>query len=300
MSRDLGFRIRLGVALIGALFPSAAALTGAAAPPPSVAPAIAAYDRGDFKTALEILKPIVYDASTDSLSAPHAWGSAYLAQMYRRGEGTLPDWPLSCALFNDAWMYGRLRGPGSVDPPIPFVADGMKEVCLPGNEEEVMALRSACFLDGVTRHEFVLDGGARVVVDRRGFHLDFAGEHRDVPLSMACHQTMVSLTEADVSIVDRASNRRVHFLELFKWTNGFDRSHSHIVRELHWTVYAVKGLDLAAASDRIVLTATDGPYPSAEMPPGVRDAAVLRLNAAGNVEWILKASPGKRPPPHRN
>ena len=285
--------------LIPALVLSAAALAGpASVPAPAVVAGMAAYGRGDFATALEILKPIVYDASAsgDPRASPDPWAVAYLAQMFRRGQGTPPDWPLSCALFNDIWEYeyGRQRGLRLADPPIPFVADGIKEVCLPEIQLEVAALRSGCYLDGVARLEFVLDGGAWIVVDRRGFHLDFAGEHRDVGLSMRCHEVLVSLTEAAVSIPHGSSNRRIHFLELFKWTIGFDASSGHIVRQLHWIVYDVRGTDLAAAADQIVWTVIDGPYPSTDMPSGVRDAAVLRLNAAGDVEWLLKVSPRKQ------
>jgi hypothetical protein len=279
------------MSLIPALVLGATTLA-AAVPPPDVAVGIAAYDRGDFTTALAILKPIVYDVPGDLSDPRYAWAAAYLAQMFRRGEGTAPDWPLSCALFNDVWAHQRLRGLGSGDPAIPFVSDGIKEVCLPEHQEEVTALRSSCFLDGVTRREFILDGGAWVVVDRRGFHLDLAGQHHDVGLSMACHDVLVSLTEADLSIIDRSSNQRVHFLELFKWRSG--AKDGHVARELRWIVYAVKGVDLGVVTDQVVWTVTDVPYPSTEMPLGVREATILRVNAAGQVEWIVKGSPEKR------
>jgi hypothetical protein len=280
------------MSLIPALVLGATTLAGAAAvPAPDVALGIAAYDRGDFTTALAILKPIVYDVPGDWLDPRYAWAGAYLAQMFRRGQGTAPDWPLSCALFNNVWAYQHQQSPGSADAAIPFVADGIKEVCL-SDQEEVTALRASCFLDGVTRRDFVLDGGALVVVDRRGFHLDLAGQHRDVGLSMTCHDVLVSLTEADVSIPDRSSNRRVHFLELFKWRSG--ARDGRVVRELHWIVYVVRGVDLGVVTDQVIWTVTDGPYPSTEMPFGVREATILRVNAAGEVEWIVKGSPEKR------
>ena len=118
--------------LISALFMSAAAVSGSAATPtPAVAAGMAAYHAGDFTTALAILKPVVYDASRGDLEAfSDPWATAYLAQMFRRGEGTAPDWPLSCALFNNVWGYTRQRGPDGIGA-IPFVEDGITEVCLP-------------------------------------------------------------------------------------------------------------------------------------------------------------------------
>jgi len=80
---------------------------------------------------------------------------------------------------------------------------------------------------------------------------------------------------------------------MFKWANGVNARDGHIVRELHWIVYAVRGVVLAIATEQIVLRTTDGPYPSTEMPPGVREATILRANAAGDVEWIVRGQPGK-------
>jgi hypothetical protein len=175
--------------------------------------------------------------------------------------------------------------------PIPFVADGIREVCA-SQDAEVVALKTFGFLDGVTRHEFLLDGGARIVMDRLGFHLDLAGEHSDTSLSMRAHEVMVSITHPDLSVRRGPDKQRAHFLELFKWTNRI--GDGHIVRDLHWIILEVRGVDLAVAMDQSIWTVIDGPYPSAEMPTGVREAAVLRVNAAGDVEWIVKGDSLKR------
>jgi hypothetical protein len=286
------------MALVPALLITATALVGSAeAPTPAVAAGMAAYHRGDFATALAILKPIVYDVAPGRL-APWSdpWATAYLAQMFRRGEGTQADWPLSCALFTNAWGHTRQNGPAGIGS-IPFVEDGIQEVCLTDaqSQPEVMALRQACFLDGVTRQTFVFDGATWIVVDRRGFHIDLGGEHNDVGLEMRCHDVMLSLTESDVSIPDRwSTGARVHYLELFKWTNRFNQRDGVILRELHWMVYAVRGSHVWPVTDEIVLTIFGGAYPSLDMPPGIRETAVLQLNTAGQVEWLVKGPLEKR------
>jgi hypothetical protein len=134
------------MALIHVLLVSATAIAGGAdSPAPNVAAGMAAYHRGDFTMALAILKPIVYDVPVVRTHWSDPWATAYLAQMFRRGEGTAPDWPLSCALFNNVWGYTRSRGPAGIGS-IPFVEDGIKEVCLPELQPEVSALRRQ-FLD---------------------------------------------------------------------------------------------------------------------------------------------------------
>src|SRR5258708_3033882 len=104
------------MALVPALLIFATALAGGAeAPTPAVATGIAAYHRGDFARALAILKPIVYDVAPGRL-VPESdpWATAYLAQMFRRGEGTQADWPLSCALFTNVWGHTRQNGPAGI------------------------------------------------------------------------------------------------------------------------------------------------------------------------------------------
>jgi hypothetical protein len=278
------------MALVSALLLAAAAVSqSTASPTATVEAGMAAYHRGEFTTALALLKPVVYDAKPRGqrlFSDP--WAVAYLAQMSRRGEGTPTDWPLSCALFNEVWTFTRSRGPAGIGT-IPFVEEGIREVCLPERQDEVNALRTACYLDGVTRREFVLDG-SWLVVDRCGIHIDRGGgERRDVPLGARCHEVVVSLTQSDISVPDRWSPGRVHFLELFKWINGVDDTTGTVVRQLHWLVYQVRGTDLGRPIDRVVRTVAGGPYPSPELPPDIRDAVGLRLNAVGQVEWFANA-----------
>jgi hypothetical protein len=262
---------------------------------PNVARGIAAYERGDFPTALAIFKPIVYDVPLTRTPWGDPWATVYLAQMFRRGQGPLPDWPLSCALFNNVLGYLHMYGvEKDWADRFPFVTDGIKEVCLPEQAHEMNALRSSCYLDGLTRREFVLDHGAWVVFDRLGFHIDLAGEHRDLGLTMACHEVMITMTESDVSIPDGSSDRRVHFLDFFKWKSGIDATDGRIIRHLQWVLYQIKGVELTVATAQTLWTVVDSPYPSTDVPEGLREAVTLRVNAAGDVEWLVRTTPVKR------
>ena len=97
------------MALIPALLMSAAVITGSAASPvPAVAAGMAAYHRGDFTTALAILKPIVYDVSDNRAPWSDPWATAYLAQMFRRGEGTAPA--IVCTVQLCVGLYASMCG----------------------------------------------------------------------------------------------------------------------------------------------------------------------------------------------
>lgn len=281
---------------IPALLLLATALAGAGpSRDPSVAAGIVAFDRGDFGTAFAILKPLVYEASHEMPPRlPDPFAMAFLGQMLRRGDAAPADWPLSCALFRLAFHAAAERWPSPERPPIPFAAKGIGEVCLPEQQDEVNALMSSGFRDGVTRQQFDFDDSVRVVVDRLGFHLDSGAEHRDIDLlAVRGGDVAISITQAAVSATDERSRRR-HFLELFKWTSHFDSVEGHVVRAVHWMVFEVRGADVAIAMDQPILTVLDGAYPSPELPAGVRDAAVLRLDASGDVEWLWKGAPRKR------
>src|SRR4029077_9552938 len=95
-----------------------------------------------------------------------------------------------------------------------------------------------------------------------------------------------SITASAVSTVDE-HGRRMHFVEMFKWTSLPDPVDAHlVVRELHWVVFDLRGAYAQIALDHPVLSMIGAPYPSTALPLGIRDAAVLRLNPAGDVEWL--------------
>src|SRR5436190_13723610 len=123
---------------VAALLVTTAVLGGGMAlPNATVTEGIAAYDRGDFTTAITLLKPVVYDVSATRTPLADPWAAAYLAEMHRRGQGTAVDWPLSCALFNEAWAATHAQGPAGIGS-IPFVEEGIKEVCLPELQPDVI------------------------------------------------------------------------------------------------------------------------------------------------------------------
>jgi hypothetical protein len=273
----------------------AATILVGAAPDPLVTAGIVAFDRGDFGTAFAILRPLVYEAPRDFQrpALPDPLALAYLGQMLRRGDAAPADWPLACALFRLALHAAAERWPPSQSPHIPFATDGIMSVCLPETRSEVEALMSTGLQDGVTRQEFVFDDGGTAVFDRRGFHLDFQGEHRDINLrAVRLGEVALGLSEAKLSVTDERGRHR-HLLELFKWSSHFDSTEAHFVRELHWMVFDVREASVATAIDETLLTVRGGPYPSADLPEGVREAAVLRVTGRYDVEWLWRGTPDK-------
>ena len=263
---------------------------------PSVADGIAAFDRGDFAAAVLILKPLAYDVpSGPEFPNPDPLALAYLGEIFRRGETAPADWPLACALFHLS-LQPPMQTPRPLRTEIPFAIDGIKNVCLPEQRAEFEVLRSVGLRDGITRQQMMFDDGTQVVVDRTGFHIDFHGEHRDVDvLRVMWREVVASITASAVSAVDERG-RRTHFVEMFKWRNPPDPIDPHlVVRELHWVVFELRETHVQMVLDLPIFSVAGGPYPSTELPSGVRDLAILRpKGGSGEVEWVWRGAPPKR------
>jgi hypothetical protein len=251
-------------------------------PGPATAAGIAAYNRGDFAAARAILRPIVFDVGH---AYPDPWANAYLAQMFRLGQGAEVDLSLSCALFKQATMVQN--GPDWTTPLMQFVAEGMKDVCVQHHVEEAEMLLDRGFRDGLTRREFLL-GGTHIVADRLGFHLERGGIRCDVPHVMNFYDVVVSMTAAELVSPDGSGARR-HFIETFSWQNGGTTKEMTVrTRTLLWIVAEVVDLDVRVALVHELGTFVGAPYPTTEMPAGAREAVSLRLTPSGEVEWTAQ------------
>lgn len=262
-------------------------------PSAEVRHAIQAYERGDYPTAVSMLKPIVYDRDSGIQNIGDPWALYYFARLIQRGQGTTQDSAVACAMFNLSRREFLSRFQGldlEVNATIAEVAE--REVCnwaAPEAAREVNAIMSArYFLDGITRTVFDLDPGHWVTVDRTGFHVNLGTNERDTDLVSVSQQQVISLLHTPVEIPRGSTIALRHFLEFFGWTAG-NMKQGETLRSLHWTVFEVVGLDIEAVTHETITEVIDSRYPRAELDERVRLDVELRPTDRGEVEWIVRS-----------
>jgi hypothetical protein len=61
---------------------------------------------------------------------------------------------------------------------------------------------------------------------------------------------------------------------------------------LRWSALELRGDDITEVAAGELFRTSNLSYPTAESTPALRDLTTIRLNAAGDVEWIVAAWPG--------
>jgi hypothetical protein len=276
----------------------AIALTFAAPDPramhPTAAAGIAAYERGDFEQAFSILRPFVFDLPPDLnlQSPPEPFATFYLARMFLRGEGTNVDSAMACVLYNFATM-GLIQRIGRDHLTTKTAMEESKSACdasTLGNREELDGLLGCPFRDGVTHTVINLAGGGSVVVDRGGFHVSANGETVRTSPRATCgkHEVTVSVSGTRLQAASGAGPRTRDFVEMFVWVSA--SADGHVRRELQWRIFEIVRTKAVLRLAQPMLYVFDTPYPSTEMPDGIRDAAILRVNDLGAVEFTVKGA----------
>ena len=281
--------------MIGALGSLAVAAALAAAEPPAAPPVhptaaagIAAYERGTFDEAFSSLKPFVFDLppNLNRESPPDPFAALYLARMYARGQGTAIDTPMASVLYSFATrgLIERLGRDHALTSAAIEESKATFDLATLADRDDVDALLGCPFRDGVERTVIDLHGGGSVVVDRAGFQVSANGETARTPARGTCgkHEVTVSVTGTRL----QAGARPRDFIEIFVWISA--GGGDHIRRELQWRIYEVVKSRVVLRLAQPMRYVYDTPYPSAEMPEGVRDAAILRVDEAGGVEFTVK------------
>ncbi len=269
----------------------ALALTLAAPAPtvhPTAAAGIAAYERGAFDEAFAILKPFVFDLppNLNPQSSPEPFAALYLARMYARGQGTAVDTPMASVLYHFATqgLIERLGKDHALTAAAIEESKAAFDLSMLGDQDEVDGLLGCPFRDGVERTAIDLVGGGSVVVDRAGFQVIARGETTRTPARGTCgwHEVTLSVSGARL----QAGARQRDFIEVFVWISGSGKG--HIRRELQWRIFEVVRTKVVLRLAQPMQYVFDTPYPSTQMPDGVRDAALLRVNEEGAVVFTVK------------
>jgi len=267
---------------------------GALAQTDRTADGVAAFVRGDYATAVELLKP-----AADSWHTPFDSTAAFfMALMYDNGLGVAPDPVRACALL----LRASAPLPGSeLDSGLTFAVQTLSQDLSLRLGPEQMA---KCMLQvdiGVARDAqqstFSLSTGHWISIDispdRREVmaRIDYAGKQRDVELFVPVQTGIRFLPFAVTEVTAlRPQPSPRYFLESFIWAPA-EPHQWHLI----WSLFEI-------IRDNVVpITSADLETYEGEQPPTIdasdlRRLATVRVNGAGDAEWavLVPSRPGAR------
>ncbi len=268
-------RAGLSLALLIILAPSRAAAQG------TTADGIQALIRGEYDTAVRVLRPLAEGtAPADPLA------QFFLASLYQSGRGVGPDPIHACVLYRNAANAAHPFAHQSLVL-ADLLAEPLSHLPRPWNE--------ACDANADVWREpspasFTLGPDHRVTIDQAGVTVSYRGAEKRANGSFGGPGFVflpVRYTPVDVS---RPLNMRRHFLQYLFWTPY--QLADQRAWLLGWTVSEIVGLDIVPVTGDANLTTAAG-----AQPPAAFDADGLvsvHTNGDGDAEWIVMARPNPR------
>jgi len=254
----------------------AALAEGQAKTPASVADGVQAMVRGDYQTALRILKPLGEDSAT-----PDPIAQFFLATLYESGHGVPPDRMRACSLYLSA---------GAPENPL-----ASQSLLLAQTIREQMGPVGGKFCaPGVWRAlpttTFRLGPDHWVRFDEAGTTVGYQGAEQRLPGRNGGNGWIyppMRYTPLDVRAP--VAGRR-HFFEMFIWMP--DESSGQKTWTLGWLLIEVSGADATSvAGSPSVLTI------AAVQPPTPFDPSTvsrLQVDANGEAEWAIISGPNQK------
>jgi hypothetical protein len=251
---------------------------------------ITAYERSDYGNAFLFLTTAVYDARVlDGTAFPDSWAAVYLARMYYTADGVAQDLPLACALYEVAARRNEAES-GDPNSRAKFKRILGSDPCAligGSSNDEVRALIQGCLLPGVVRVEFPLIGGL-AIIDRLGVHTQIGDVRRDdhLPGFDNCESlTVPPITHTQLVVQYKSSVRTREFVHFFSWQSA--RRGDHIIRTIRWNLFELGAFGIRLGTIQRLGESIDTAYPTAASALELGDAAVIRQNDDGEVEWAL-------------
>jgi hypothetical protein len=272
----MGARLFLTILIITAAVRSSAGQT-------TTADGVAALARGDYRLAVEILKPIAEDWRSDDATARF-----FMAGLYDSGRG-LPADPLrACALYQ--------RAGGESDRPFALPALALFAASISRGREfdqECQRLALTGFDSGWEPIIFDLGPGHFVEWTLAAASVTYDGRTKRHDMAFAQPGArFLPLQHTELATGPARALTR-HFIEMFMWypsgTSG--------PWKLHWFIFEVVRDEIVLIDTPESLVTVAGEAPPSRAAFDVRDYAVLRVNDNGQAEWavVKRAHPEARP-----
>lgn len=270
-------RVCCALLLVAILVPCAAGAQTTAAD------GIQALARGDYATAVRILRPLAEQAAE-----PDPLAMFFMASLYQSGRGVPRDWIRACGLYLKA-----------ATPPNPLQRQSLTLAQM--IYRDLTFIRNQCLAaskypwGAPPPTSFTLGPRHSVRIDRDAFVVSYNDTQKasGVLSGGGWVFTLVRHTALDVS---RPTAMRRHFIEYFFWMPNPDPD--QVEWGLRWGVFEIVGTEA-------IMIPADGRLAevSAAQPPTatpVEHLAHLRVNDNGEAEWVVFGSASRSgviPPP---
>jgi hypothetical protein len=276
---------RLAVLTVSVVFAGSPTLF---AQSPSTAEGVAAFVRGDYQRAVEVLQP----AAERWVGPPFDDTAAlFMAMMYENGIGVAADPVRACALLLRSTMFSSdvLKGTAMA------LADDLRTRLSPDQLAWCYFLSDIGFDHRFQLARFTLGAGSWVELDLSPQEravmariVSFDGEKAaELPLVWTGGMRFMPLRMTEITSL-RPSPVRRHFIEVFTWRPlGGNRW------TLMWSVSEVARGSLVMVLLEEVLT-IEAEQPPADGAIDVTGLARLRVNPLGDAEWVVSSGPEPR------
>lgn len=268
-------RIPLYLVAVAALIPSAA---GAQT---TTADGVQALIRGDYQTAVRILRPL---ADQDG-PQPDPLAQFFMAMLYRSGQGVPRNLGRACGLYLSAAKPANPLMNQSLD-----LARSMQQEMGPPGEHFCSEARADRWRDAPPA-SFTLGPGHTITIDDAGATVLYNGTQKHITLASGAGPGTVPLPSRYAPLdVSRPVGARRHFIEFFSWSpySPFDPSGW----TLSWSLSELVGSDLIPIAMNQKLVTITAPQPP--MVFDVDSAAGVRVDANGEAEWVVRGGPNPR------
>jgi hypothetical protein len=227
--------------------------------------------RGDYETAVRILRPLAEDAVQ-----PDPVAQFFMATLYESGRGVATGAIRACGLYLKAATTANPLTDQARE-----LAAVMQEMSGPGVAQSCLAASRDWWGD-LPNASFTLAPSHSLTIDEKGATVRYHGTEHHTIITGGPNTVFLPIRYTPLDVTRPTAGRR-HFVQFFGWRQ--DAIDVAPAWTLGWSVSEVVGADLVPVTgDSRILTGI-GPEPPLSYDVGT--AAGVRVDANGEAMWVI-------------
>lgn len=243
----------------------------------TTADGVQAILRGDYPTAVRILRPIAEEAEP-----PDPLAQFFMAMLYERGHGVPRDTIRACGLYLNAAKPGSPLAAAALD--LARSIEGPSGGVIAEFCEVARTSRSS----PMPPRTFTLAPGHMVTIDEHLVTVKYRGAEKSTGTGFA-GMVALPIRYTPIEIARPVQGLR-HFIQFFHWMPHLNSD--PLIWTLGWMLEEVVGLEFVPVAGDPAIATIAGPRPPAAFDV---DALVqIRTNANGEAEWSLSGGANPR------